>query len=189
MVLPTKILLLVLAGGMPPQGADPYESALVAAVHYFAHRGNLDHLRAILDKHPELVDARETRPPGRKPDATEGYTPLDRAASGGCTAVAEYLIRRGAKVNAVDGRGWTAPHLAARDGHLDVVKLLVEHGADPAAKTDAVPESTGIQPGSPPTAVNDPPKKYPAIPGRTPLDWAVAMNHIQVADYLRSLQK
>jgi prolyl 4-hydroxylase len=38
-------------------------------------------------------------------------------------------------VNAKDSNGWTPLHEGARSGHLEVVKLLVENGADITART------------------------------------------------------
>lgn len=185
----TQMILIVLAGAPPAGPADAYESALVAAIHHFAREGSLDHLKAILEKHPRLVDAEEPLPEGHKPYATEGYTPLDWAAVRGHPAVADYLIRRGAKVNAADGAGWTPLHLAAREGHLDVVKLLVERGADVEAKTEAIPESSSDSlPGAPPALEGETrtPVRFPAIPSRTPLGWASAMKHPDVVQYLQS---
>src|SRR5262249_52015545 len=43
-----------------PEETDPFQAALVAAVHHFAEDGELDHLRAVLDKYPKLVDAKQT---------------------------------------------------------------------------------------------------------------------------------
>src|SRR4051812_43062049 len=83
MLLAQMLLPLVLAAGPSARGEDPYESALTAAVHHFVRQGQLEHLKAILDKHPRLVDALEPFPPGHKPYANEGYTPLDWAASKG----------------------------------------------------------------------------------------------------------
>jgi Ankyrin repeats (many copies) len=192
-MLYATIILLLLAGELQSQVADPYESALVAAIHHFAREGELDHLEAILEKHPGLVDVAEPFPPGHKPYSTEGYTPLDWAAVRGHAAVAKYLIRRGANVNAADGAGWTPLHLAAQKGHLELVKLLVKSGADVEAKTAAIPESSSdSQPGSSPVAPGEPariPVKYPAIPSRTALDWADAMKHANVVEYLKSLKK
>ncbi len=192
-MLCATMFLLLLAGDLRSQDTDPYESALAAAIHHFAREGNLDHLKAILEKHPLLVDAAEPYPPGHKPYSTEDYTPLAWAAVRGHTAVADYLIRRGANVNAADGAGWTPLHLAARGGHLELVKLLVKCGADVGAKTEALPAtSSNSLPGSPPVAPGEPirpPVRYPAIPSRTALDWADAMTHTSVVEYLRSLRK
>ncbi len=113
MLLAKMLLPLILAGGTSAREADPYDSALTAAVHHFAREGQLEYLRAILDKHPQLVDALEPFPPGHKPYATEGYTPLDWAASNGHEAAAKYLIRRGARVNAVVADEWTPLLLSA----------------------------------------------------------------------------
>jgi ankyrin repeat protein len=38
------------------------------------------------------------------------------------------LIERGADVNSRDENGWTPCHTASQGGHLDVVKLLLQHG-------------------------------------------------------------
>jgi ankyrin repeat protein len=43
------------------------------------------------------------------------------------------LLEQHADVNMPIRGGWTAPILAAKEGHLDVAKLLVENGADLAA--------------------------------------------------------
>lgn len=193
-MFPPGLLLLLLAGGLQAEDADaaPYESALAAAVHHFAREGDLVHLGAILDKHPKLTDAIEPLRAGRKPSSSDGYTPLDWAARSGHAAVVCDLIRRGAEVNAADGGGWTPLHLAAREGHLDVVKLLVKHGADVTLRTHTVAESSVVQPGAPaadPTSPAEHAKKYPAVPGRTPLEWAVAMNRAKVVEYFRSLNK
>jgi len=42
----------------------------------------------------------------------------------------EILVSAGAKVDAVDARGYSALHRAAALGHLEVARLLLEHGAD-----------------------------------------------------------
>ena len=51
------------------------------------------------------------------------------AAAGGL-AVAKVLIDAGAVVNKSCEHGWTALHMAACWGHLDVARLLVDNGAD-----------------------------------------------------------
>ena len=44
------------------------------------------------------------------------------------------LIQNGADVDAVDHKGRRAIHIASRDGHVEIVKVLLENGAfvDPA---------------------------------------------------------
>jgi ankyrin repeat protein len=187
MALP-QVLILLVARLMLSPAADSYESALAAAVHHFAREGDLEFVRAILEKHPRLVDAVEPFPLGHKPVSTEGYSPLHWAARFGHTAMAEYLIRRGANVNADGGGGWTPLHFAAQRGHLETVKQLVARGANVRAKTSAVPESTGSQPGAP-AGPPDRTTTYPAIPARTAIDWAIAEKHPDVVIYLTSLKK
>ncbi|CAH0720575.1 unnamed protein product, partial [Brenthis ino] len=55
---------------------------------------------------------------------------LEAAARGDAGRVAT-LIRAGANVDAVDENGCSALQRAAADGHVDVVRVLLEHGADP----------------------------------------------------------
>ena len=57
---------------------------------------------------------------------------LLEAASKGNYAQIEDIIKQGVNVNAKDKYGKTALMHAASAGHLDVVKFLVEHGADVA---------------------------------------------------------
>jgi hypothetical protein len=45
------------------------------------------------------------------------------------------LIENGADVNAVDKDKWAALHLAAQNGHVDVVNVLIQSGADVNAVT------------------------------------------------------
>jgi len=37
-----------------------YNAAVVAALHHFATNGEAEHVRAILDKHPDLVNVQTT---------------------------------------------------------------------------------------------------------------------------------
>jgi ankyrin repeat protein len=183
------IVLAVAAACHPPARAgdgplaDDYQSAQIAAIHHFVRQGELDHLKAVLDAHPRLVNSPERFRQPRKPVSSDGYSPLHWAAREGRFDVAAYLISRGADVNAADGAGWTPLHLAAREGHLVVVRVLVEHGARTDAKTAAVVGSVGVPPGSPAGAT---PQPLPAVPAQTPLDLAVAAGHAEVAEYLRS---
>jgi hypothetical protein len=59
-----------------------------------------------------------------------GLTALMLAAIGGNREVAEELLRRGARVNAVNNSGTTAMHLAVKYGRLELVRLLLAHGAE-----------------------------------------------------------
>ena len=90
-----------------------------------AMTGNLAKLERILDKHPEQLNGLS--------DTADGYSPLIYAARGGYLEVVRYLIKKGASVNQVTkGMGSTALHRAAFAGNKDVVKVLLDAGANPA---------------------------------------------------------
>jgi hypothetical protein len=55
---------------------------------------------------------------------------IDAAKAGDVAAVQNFL-NSGADVNQGDEQGWTLLNFAAGKGHLDLVKFLVERGADP----------------------------------------------------------
>jgi ankyrin repeat protein len=70
-------------------------------------------------------------------------TPLIWAAVRNRMETAEWLINHGATVNQkatfggpTHGQGVTALHMAAQNGHLAMVKLLIQRGADPKIKDD-----------------------------------------------------
>jgi ankyrin repeat protein len=68
-----------------------------------------------------------------------GNTALWYAAQGprpGGVAVASVLLAAGAEVNRQCEHGRTALHMAAAWGHLDMVKFLLEHSADPSIRDE-----------------------------------------------------
>ena len=81
---------------------------------------------------------------GRAPNGDGGNTALWFAAQGPephGLEVATVLIEAGADINRRCEHGRTALHMASAWGHLDVVKYLIEHGADPTivAYADGTP--------------------------------------------------
>ena len=72
----------------------------------------------------------------RSADPTHRF--LDACAVGDAESVAALLAEQPALATAVDARrphgGWTALHTASFGGHAPVVRLLLEHGADPHAR-------------------------------------------------------
>jgi len=89
---------------------------------------------------PEEVHWRQAHPSGAKRQQTStfttGSTPAHTAAQQGRVATLEDEIKKKKEVvNARDKNGWTPLHEGARGGHLDVVKLLIDNGADMDAKT------------------------------------------------------
>ena len=69
----------------------------------------------------------------------DGWTPLHAASKGGHLACVRYLLSVPgvtAAINAVDALGWSAVWYAAGWGHVEVMKALVEAGANAAIADD-----------------------------------------------------
>ena len=84
---------------------------------------------AVRDDDRELM--RKTLEAGEDVTQVNAYmrTPLHKAAYySGAPEVIASLISRGADVNAVDRGNWTALHLAARNGHVEAMRLLLDAG-------------------------------------------------------------
>jgi hypothetical protein len=64
-------------------------------------------------------------------------TPLQAAAANGFSSVVQYLIKRGANINAPGGIFGSALNAAAARGHEDTARYLLENGAD-AAMVDSM---------------------------------------------------
>ncbi len=102
---------------------------------------------------------------GAEVDAVDGMnrTALMFASTGPFTKAVELLIDAGANVNATDNEeNWTPVMMAAAEGQLEVVKLLVEKGAD-LAMVD--------------------------VDGESSFDFAQSKGHQEVAAYIQSQTK
>ena len=74
---------------------------------------------------------------GSNPEVTipeTGHTALQVAFMYDHMDIAEYLLGKGANINAVDRLGSTVLILAAMEGNTNAVKFFLEHGADPTIK-------------------------------------------------------
>ncbi len=60
----------------------------------------------------------------------DGNPPLHMAARKGYMKVADYLLQHGADINAKDPVGWTALHHAVYANDVDMVRLLMDNGAE-----------------------------------------------------------
>jgi ankyrin repeat protein len=124
-------------------------------IHDAASVGNLDKVKALLEEDPTLIESKDNG----------GSTPLIRACHvirechGGCVAVANYLIEKGADVNATD-KGKHTPLTRACNMHdldLTLIQHLIDKGAD----------------------VN-----WQGTNGNTPLHWAVYTGGLQLTKLL-----
>jgi uncharacterized protein len=123
-------------------------------------KGDSDKALDLLKKNPNLVNARDggghtalvSAIEGRQRDWTgqllnsdadpnlansDGETPLIAAAKIGFNEAAQWLLSLGAKVDTPDRSGETPLIFAVQAHNLPLVKLLLDHGADPD-KTDNV---------------------------------------------------
>ena len=75
-----------------------------------------------------------------------GQTPLAEAVGNNKNDVASYLVEKGADVNLWDKEKWWSPLMSAAS-RLDLVKLLVSHGADVNARNESghTPLSRAVQ--------------------------------------------
>lgn len=103
-------------------------SELVDDFYQAAKNGDVATVKAMLDRYPELADARE--------NSMFELTALHGAAYKGEVEVARLLISRGADVNARASDGNTPLVEAATHNRLDMVKLLLDSGADVNAAND-----------------------------------------------------
>jgi len=82
----------------------------------------------------KLVNCGHAKVYNRHLDAYAKRTPLSSAAESGFAELAGVLLAAGAVLEDADEDGRTALWLAARHSRLAVVRLLLQHGADPGLK-------------------------------------------------------
>jgi ankyrin repeat protein len=120
----------------PPRQSGNLDIARLVVAHgatydltVAAALGDLHHVRRILDDDPSRI--RETRPCGTRP--------LSAALEFGHDEIARLLLDRGAhpRWDEPDASHGTCVHHAAIRGNLEMVKLLLEHGADPNEGIDS----------------------------------------------------
>lgn len=84
---------------------------------------------AVRSCRPEMV--RHLAAAGASVDApVQGQPPLVMAAASNCGEIVDFLIARGADVNAADEEGTTALMTAGAEGFVPIVQTLLAHGAD-----------------------------------------------------------
>jgi ankyrin repeat protein len=89
-----------------------------------AGKGDVERIKILLDEHPELIDER-IELPGSFGKRTALHYGVDHAP------VVKLLLERGADPNIRDDGDNAMPlHFAAEHQDFEVIKLLVEHGAD-----------------------------------------------------------
>ncbi len=171
-------------GNRKPPTDEQYEETLIAAAHLFAEKGETDHLHTLLDKHPKWVDQKRKFPQPRKPSFADDHSLLRRAIEGDHRDTVKLLTELKADVKDDCGGGWTPLHLAAGKGNVEVVKLLVDAGADVNASTTALPERRIVPPSGPPNGIETS-FIAKAVPAYSVLDVATRSKRDDVAKYLK----
>jgi ankyrin repeat protein len=110
----------------------------LTALIFAAREGDLDSARCLLDAGAGVDQTSEY-----------GWTPLLTATNNRHYVLGKYLIGRGANVNIANKGGWTPVYLATDNrnieggdypvpkpdmDHLEYIKILLDHGADPNAR-------------------------------------------------------
>lgn len=131
----------IVRGGLPERGSRYFIPGALTPLLYASRDGRLDAAKILVDAGADL----------KKTDAN-GIAPLLMAISNDHMDVARYLIDRGADINVSDWYGrtplWTAVEVRNMDEDngsfengidrepvLDVIRILLEKGADPNPRT------------------------------------------------------
>ena len=100
------------------------------------HGNRLHDLKLLLDDEEWVIDV-------NRPDE-HGWTYLMYAVRFNLVDIFNYLLSKGAVVNATKpGDGNACIHMAAYEGHLELCRLLLQHGASAATRN-----RSGVQPHS-----------------------------------------
>jgi len=93
--------------------------SLSQEIHKAVQTGDLENVKTLLDKNPDLVNAKDKN----------NYSPLHYAASLGHKEIGKLLIEKGSEINSKDYIGQTPLHLAGVSKRKEIVELLLENGA------------------------------------------------------------
>jgi ankyrin repeat protein len=94
---------------------------LLKPLHMAAQTGEIEKLKELLQKYPQLVDTRDE----------DGRTPLHLAALRGNKEIVQLLFNKDVNIDARDIDGFTPMQLAARNGHDSLAQLFKARGAQP----------------------------------------------------------
>ena len=103
---------------LPGQGPNIQRDELWSPLHLASANGHLK-IAKLLVQRGASVDVNDKQ-----------ETPHYQAVSNGIVAIHRLLIDHGANLHSADSNGCTLLHAASQRGHLGVVKLLLQRGAD-----------------------------------------------------------
>ena len=120
-------VVVIVLMGLGFWAASRVERPRFLTIHEAVREGDLADTKYHLSHGADIAELNES-----------GYTPLHLAAAYGHPKIAQYLLSRGAQVDAREEestpRYYTALHLAAREHNPEVAQVLLKHGADPNAQ-------------------------------------------------------
>ena len=116
-----KLVRFLLGKGASVENINNFN---VTAIHVACFRGHLNVVKALLESDVRIF-----------PPDEDGVVPIHNASHKGFAAIVECLLEKceesaGNVVDVVDKYGWTPLVHAICNGHYDVVKVLIEYGAD-----------------------------------------------------------
>lgn len=105
-----------------PVAVAPHQLPRAVAIHEATRNQDFEGLALLLEEDPSLIHAEDV----------VGRSPLMMSSLRGHVEVSAWLLDHGAPLDAVDVNKRTAMYNAASYGFVEVVKLLMERGADPS---------------------------------------------------------
>jgi ankyrin repeat protein len=151
--------------------------AYVDALHDFGQRlihavrdGELETIRAILDRRPELANASADVPERLRPSDALTMRLIHLAIAVGKADVLRVLIERGADLNVRNASGRLPLHDCFELGHDDFAKMLLDAGAQPDV---CAASAYGMHDLLLRILKNDPEKANDLSTGESPLGWSV----------------
>jgi hypothetical protein len=133
------------------------------------HAGDLETMRKILDRHPELVNAGMDLPRVDRPSDTLSMRLIHLAIAEAKVDVLRLLIERGADFNARNADGRLPLHDCFELNHDDFAKILLNAGAVPDACAAA---AYGMHDRLEQILKSDPANANDLTTGNSPLSWA-----------------
>jgi hypothetical protein len=117
-----------------PDAIDIFPNLGLEKTHKAKHCAPLISIAVIFNRVDIIEKLLEFNPAEIDRTATTGCTALHISAKNNNSGCAEYLLKKGAAVNAQDNEGNTPLHYAASKGNLALCFMLIAAGADPTIR-------------------------------------------------------